>query len=142
MYEPKTKPTAVTPAEYLATLPEGRRREEAEHILAIITKELGVEPVMWGPSMIGWGTVHYTYASGHEGDTAKFAFAPRASAISIYGFLGNPRSEELLPELGKFTHGKSCLYIKKLADVDEEVFLALAKDGYDNAEAYYAQTGY
>jgi hypothetical protein len=86
-------------------------------------KAAGEKPKMWGPSIIGFGSYHYTYDSGREGDMPVIAFSPRKAATVLYG-LGN--AESLLPKLGKHTRGKGCLYIKKLADVDQKVLEAMA----------------
>lgn len=79
----------------------------------------GFEPRMWGPSIIGFGSYHYKYASGHEGDSPLVGFSPRKSAISLYVFTGKEEHEHLLEELGKFRKGKSCIYINKLSDIDQ-----------------------
>jgi hypothetical protein len=81
----------------------------------------GEKPKMWGPSIIGFGTRHYQYESGREGDTMLVGFSPRKSATVVYGVMGCRGAESLLADLGKHTTGKGCLYIKKLADVDQKV---------------------
>jgi hypothetical protein len=85
----------------------------------------GDKPEMWGPSIIGFGTYHYTYESGREGDMPIIGFSPRKPAFVLYNAMSGPDAEKLLAKLGKHTTGKGCLYIKKLADVDQEVLKEL-----------------
>jgi len=88
----------------------------------LMQKAAGEKPKMWGPSIIGFGSYHYTYDSGREGDMPVVAFSPRKAATVLYGLSA---SESLLPKLGKHTRGKGCVYIKKLADVDQKVLEAM-----------------
>ncbi len=85
----------------------------------------GEKPKMWGPSIVGFGSYHYTYESGREGDTPLAGFSPRKAATVLYGVTGSSDSEALLGRLGKHTTGKGCLYIKKLTDVDQKVLETL-----------------
>ena len=85
----------------------------------------GEKPTMWGPSIIGFGSYHYTYDSGREGDMPLIGFSPRKAATVLYGMTGSRDSEALLAKLGKHTTGKGCLYIKKLADVDRQTLQTL-----------------
>lgn len=80
----------------------------------------GCEPKMWGPSIIGFGHYHYRYASGHEGDMPLVGFSPRKAAISLYVYTGMEEHEHLLENLGKFRKGKSCIYVNKLADINQD----------------------
>lgn len=134
MAEQKTVPTASDPASFLKSVDDDRRRQDAERMLAIMTEVTGEPPVLWGTSMIGFGAVHYRYASGHEGDTMKVGFAPRKSALTLYGLQGHPESADLLAELGPHTLGKGCVYLKKLDGVDEGVLRKLIAHGYEHAE--------
>jgi hypothetical protein len=86
----------------------------------------GEQPKMWGPSIIGFGSCHYRYESGREGDMPLIGFSPRKAATVLYNLLGSSDSAALLAKLGKHTTGKGCLYIKKLSDVDQKVLQALA----------------
>ena len=135
MAEQKTVPTASDPASFLASVEDARRREDAERLLAIMTEVTGEPPVMWGPSMIGFGTFHYRYASGHEGDSMKVGFSPRKTALTLYGLQGHPDSAGLLSRLGPHTLGKGCVYVKKLDSVDEGVLRGLIAHGFEHAEA-------
>ncbi|MET0933359.1 MAG: DUF1801 domain-containing protein [Mycetocola sp.] len=134
MTEQKTVPTAADPDSFLASIDDERRRTDAERLLAIMTEVTGEEAVMWGPSMVGFGTFHYRYASGHEGDTMKVGFAPRKTALTLYGLQGHPGSAELLERLGQYTLGKGCVYVKRLENIDDGVLRQLIAHAYENAE--------
>ena len=90
----------------------------------------GQEPVMWGPSIIGFGSYHYKYASGHEGDAAAVGFSPRKGNLALYGLTYAPESAPLLERLGKHKTGAACLYVNKLADIDLDVLKELIELGY------------
>jgi hypothetical protein len=124
MPDNKTKPTTVGVASFLKTLPDETRRADAKALVKLMQTATGEKPKMWGPSIVGFGSHHYRYESGREGDTPLAGFSPRKAATTIYG-LGLADSEALLAKLGKHTTGKGCLYIKKLADVDQKVLEAL-----------------
>ncbi len=143
MAELKTKPTAVTPADYIAALDDPRRRDDAEALDAMMRRVTGLEPFMWGPSMIGYGQYHYRYASGHEGDTMRIGFSPRKGQHSLYlleyGEDAPADEQALLDRLGKHKRGKSCLYVNKLGDVDLDVLEELARRSWRRmAERYPA----
>ena len=117
--ELKTKATAVSVADYIAALPDARRREEALVVDHLHRRVTGLEPKMWGPSIIGYGSYDYRYESGHSGTSCGAGFSPRKAALVFYGMGGdNGEAEALFAQLGKRTRGKGCLYVKKLADVD------------------------
>lgn len=130
MSEAKTQPTAVDPEAFIAEIPEVRRREQAMRVLELMTEATGEKPVMWGPSIIGYGTQRFKYASGREGDWPKVAFSPRKAAISFYGLIDHPQLHGFLETLGPHTTGKGCLYVKRLADVDEGVLRELVRRSY------------
>ena len=120
--ELKTKATEVSPADFIAAVPDARRREEAAVIDAIHRRVTGLEPAMWGPSIIGYGSYNYKYDSGREGTMCRGGFSPRKAALTVY-LMGNycnhqAKADDLFARLGKHKTGKSCLYINKLADVD------------------------
>jgi hypothetical protein len=98
---------------------------DAMALVKLMQRATGEKPKMWGPSIIGFGSCHYKYESGREGDTPLAGFSPRKAATVLYGVTGFSDSEALLAKLGKHTMGKGCLYIKKLADVDQKVLEAL-----------------
>lgn len=133
--EAKTKPTEVSVAEFLAAVPDERRRAEAAEIDALHRRVTGCEPKLWGPSIVGYGSYDYKYDSGREGTMCRGGFSPRKAALTIY-LMGNyvnrqAEADALFARLGKHTTGKSCLYIKKLADVDMAVLEDLVRLSWD-----------
>ena len=141
--ELKTKPTEVSVAEFLAAITDERRRAEAAEVDALHRRVTGFEPKLWGPSIIGYGSYDYKYESGREGTMCRGGFSPRKAAMTIY-LMGNyvnrqAEADDLFARLGKHTTGKSCLYIKKLADVDMAVLERLVRLSWDVMnEAYPA----
>jgi hypothetical protein len=125
MAESKTKPTNVSVGAFIDAIADEVRRADAKAIVKVMQRVTGEKPKMWGPSIIGFGSHHYRYESGREGDVPLAGFSPRKAATVLYGLLGTAESEALLERLGKHTTGKGCLYIKKLADVDQAVLEAL-----------------
>jgi Domain of unknown function (DU1801) len=121
MAENKTKPTEVSVAAFIAAIPDQFQRADAKALLKLMQSASGEKPKMWGSSIVGFGTYHYKYDSGREGDMPVIAFSPRKTANVLYGLIGFKDSDALLAKLGKHTTGKGCLYIKKLADVDQKV---------------------
>jgi len=117
----KTKATKVSVTQFINSIESDQKRKDAKAIAAIMRKASGERAKMWGASIIGYGSYHYKYDSGHEGDAARVSFSPRKQNISIYIMPGYAGLEGLLKKLGKHKVGKSCLYINKLADVDVEV---------------------
>ncbi|PGV63521.1 hypothetical protein COD94_15240 [Bacillus cereus] len=127
MYKLKTKETNNTVIEFIESVENLKKRENAYQLLDIFTETTGYTAKMWGPSIIGFGTYHYKYASGHEGDAPLVGFSPRKAKISLYFAAGDPKREELLKNFGKYTSGKSCIYINKMTDIDSNVLKALIK---------------
>lgn len=141
--ELKTKATEVAPADFIAAVPDERRREEAAVIDALHRRVTGCEPKMWGPSIIGYGSYHYKYESGREGTMCRGGFSPRKAAMTIY-LMGNycnrqAEVDDLFARLGKHSTGKSCLYIRKLADVDLDVLERLVKISWDVMNEVFPQ---
>jgi hypothetical protein len=126
MPENKTKLTKSNVGEFLDTLADPVRRADAKALLKLLQTAAGEKPKMWGPSIVGFGSYHYKYDSGREGDMPLIAFSPRKAATVLYGMIGFDEAAPLLAKLGSHTTGKGCLYIKKLADVDQRVLAALA----------------
>ena len=122
----KTKPTAQSVEGFLATVPEERRADCAT-LLALLRRVTGEEPRMWGPSMVGFGSYHYRYESGREGDWFVAGFSPRKKELTVYVMAGFDGFEELLGRLGRHKVGKSCLYLRSLADVDLAVLEELVR---------------
>ena len=135
MAENKTKPTNLSVAAFIDALTDQTRRADAKALVKLMQSATGEKPKMWGPSIIGFGSYHYTYESGHEGDAPVAGFSPRKAALVLYNMIGFSGSEALLAELGKHTTGKGCLYIKKLADVDQKVLEALVVKAFAAARA-------
>jgi hypothetical protein len=126
MTENKTKPTKVSVAAFIAAVADQTQRADAKALVKLMQSVAGEQPKMWGPSIIGFGSCHYRYESGREGDMPLIGFSPRKAATVLYNLLGSSDSAALLAKLGKHTTGKGCLYIKKLSDVDQKVLQALA----------------
>ncbi len=135
MAELKTKKNELSVEDFINTIDQDGKRKDAFEILEMMKKITGEEPRMWGTSIIGFGDLHYKYASGREGDWFKVGFSPRKAKISMY-ISGCDVSihEEMLTRLGKHKTGKGCLYINKLADIDTDVLKEMIKDGYDNPQ--------
>jgi hypothetical protein len=125
MADNKTKPTQLSVAAYIAALTTETQRADAKALIKLMESATGEKPKMWGPSIVGFGSYHYTYESGREGDMPLDGFSPRKAATVLYGMRGSSDSESLLAKLGKHTTGKGCVYIKKLADVDQKALAAL-----------------
>lgn len=133
----KTQPTNEDVAAFLAAVEPERRREEGLRLDALFRKATGFAPKMWGPAMVGYGSYHYRYASGREGDWLATGFSPRKAKLSIYIMPGYEDYGPILADLGKHAMGKSCLYINKLEDVDEKVLTRLIKAGLKDLKAKY-----
>jgi len=125
MYELKTKETDNSVIEFIETVESPKKREDAYKLLDIFIETTGYEAKMWGPSIIGFGSYHYKYKSGHEGDAPLVGFSPRKAKISLYFAPGDEKREELLKSFGKHTTGKACVYMNKLADIDIDILKAL-----------------
>ncbi|MCR2803891.1 DUF1801 domain-containing protein [Paenibacillus soyae] len=121
MYELKTKETENSVLEFIENVDNPKKREDAYRLLDIFTETSGFPAKMWGPSIIGFGSYHYKYASGHEGDAPLVGFSPRKGKTSLYFAPGDEAREALLQKLGKHTSGKACVYINKVADIDVDV---------------------
>ena len=125
MAENKTVKTGASVDEFMAAVENKRRREDGLVLIEMMRDVTGLEPEMWGPSIIGFGSYHYKYESGREGDMPLIGFSPRKQSLSLYIMSGSDEYEVLLSKLGKHRTGASCLYINKLADVDMGVLREL-----------------
>ena len=139
--ELKTKATALSVADFLAAVPDERRRDEAVIVDALHRRVTGHEPKLWGPSIIGYGSYHYKYNSGREGTMCRAGFSPRKAAMTIY-LMGTycdrqAEADALFARLGKHKIGKSCLYINKLPDVDLDVLEELVALSWEIMNARY-----
>jgi hypothetical protein len=126
MAELKTKPTEQSVEAFLDKVTTGQVRDDCTALIRLMKKVTGQPPKMWGPGIIGFGSYHYKYDSGHEGDICLLGFSPRKQNISLYVLAGFPDKEDL--KLGKHKAGKGCLYIKKLADIDMDVLESLMRN--------------
>ena len=128
MAKNKTAETTKSVTGFINEFTDSETKQQDSHKLIKLMKEAtGLEPKMWGPSIIGFGNYHYKYDSGHEGDAPLLGFSPRKAAISLYVFTGLEEHKHLLEGLGKFKMGKACIYINKLSDVNEEKLKTLMK---------------
>ncbi|MGM0945213.1 MAG: DUF1801 domain-containing protein [Bacteroidota bacterium] len=138
MAENKTQPTDASVDDFLSQVESPKKREDAFRIKQIMEEVTGEKAVMWGDSIVGFGQYHYKYESGREGDFLIVGFSPRKTSLSIY-LLGcmEKSFDSLFAQLGKHKTGASCLYINKLADVDEQILRQLIKESYDWMKANY-----
>ena len=121
MADNKTKPTKASVAEFVKSIDDPGRRADVRKVAAMMRRATGKRPKMWGSSIVGYGTYHYEYASGREGDFMLTGYSPRKQALTVYILAGFSRFGPLMKKLGKYKTGKSCLYIKQLEDIDESV---------------------
>ena len=128
----KTRPTDRSPEQFIEELEWPRRVEHGRELLALFNQVTDAEPVMWGPTMIGYGEVHYVSPAGREGDWFQLGFSPRKASLSLYGLQGAPRSEELLAKLGKHKRGAGCVYVNKLEDIDMDVLAELVQHAWES----------
>jgi hypothetical protein len=138
MSENKTKPTNASVESYLATIEDEARRKDCEALVKLMTKATKQPPKMWGASIVGFGSYHYKYESGREGDSCLAGFSSRKSDISVYLVADFPGREELLAKLGKHKLGKGCLYIRRLSDVDPKVLEQLVIDSVAERKRHYS----
>ena len=137
MAELKTKPTKVSVAKHIAALANDEQRNDAKRLVALMRKVTRKEPKMWGPTIVGFGSYHYKYASGHEGDSALTGFAARGRELVVYIAESFEGRDALLDKLGPHRTGKVCVYIRRLADVDLTVLEKLiAKSIVDTKSRY------
>ena len=137
MAETKTRPTAVSVDDYLDAVPDEGRRADGRKVRDMMERISGYPATMWGPSIIGFGRYHYRYDSGHEGDAARIGFSPRAKELVFYLLGGFPHQQALLDQLGKHRTGKCCLYVKRLADIDESVLEELVAESLADMRVRY-----
>ena len=133
MAEIKTKETKASVSAFLEKIVDPQRREDAAAVADMMRKLTKQEPKMWGTGIVGFGTYRYKYASGREGDWFPLGFSPRKNALTLYISGGWHKHPDLMEKLGKYTTGQSCLYIKKLADVDQSVLKQLMSKALKDA---------
>ncbi|MHC2067906.1 DUF1801 domain-containing protein [Bremerella sp. T1] len=139
MAENKTKPTNVSAAKYIDALEDPQQKKDCKQLAKMMRAATGERAVMWGPSIVGFGSYHYKYASGHEGDIMIVGFAPRKAQISLYLSCDIQQMADLLSKLGKHKTGKGCLYIKRLADVDLDILQQMIERGIEEVEQHHPQ---
>ena len=135
-YEQKTHPTDVPVLEFLHSVEPARRRAQGLELLDMFREETGAEPGLWGPSIVGFGCVRYTYATGHSGEMIRVGFSPRKAALTLYGLTLYDSNADLLAKLGKHRIGKGCLYVNKLEDVDLDVLRQLIRRGWADTDGF------
>lgn len=128
MAELKTKINDGDVIAFLESIEDPKRREDGFKALDLMKKISGCQPKMWGGSIVGFDSYHYVYSSGREGDWPAVGFSPRKQALSLYIMSGFTKYQDLMAKLGKFKTGKSCLYVKKWEDIDEDVLSELISD--------------
>jgi hypothetical protein len=127
-YELKTKQTDNSVIAFIEAVENQKKREDAYKLLEIFSETTGYDAKMWGTSIIGFGSYHYRYATGHEGDAPLVGFSPRKTNFSLYLATGEPGREERLQKLGKHKAGKACVYINKIADINEDSLKQLIRE--------------
>jgi len=128
MTGPKTTRTEASVGDFLAAVPDPKRRADAQAVCALMAEVTGVPPAMWGSGIVGFGSYHYRYASGRQGEWPAVGMSPRKSAITIYVSAGFDDAK--LSRLGPHSTGKACLYVKRLSDVDTDVLRELIATGF------------
>jgi hypothetical protein len=131
----KTQANDADVEAFIAAIPDAQKRKDSEALCRLMAEETGEPPRMWGKSIVGFGSYHYTYASGREGDSMALGFSPRKGSLTLYLMDGFSGYEELLGRLGKHSTGKSCLYVKRLSDVDLGVLRELVGRSYRHTAA-------
>lgn len=129
MAKNKTTETEVDVVDFIHSYVENeQKKEDSFKLIELMADWAGFEPKMWGPTIIGFGSYHYRYASGHEGDMPLIGFSPRKAEFSLYVYSPTEENKHLLDGFGKFKMGKACLYVKKLADIDISILEKMCKD--------------
>ena len=135
----KTKPTKVSVESHIAAIANDEQRNDARSLVALMRKVTKLEPRMWGPSIVGFGSYHYKYASGHEGDSALTGFAARGRELVVYIAESFESRDALLAKLGEHRIGKVCVYIRRLANVDMKVLEKLVARSIADTKSRYPQ---
>src|SRR5690625_3494796 len=141
MYELKTKENDRDVVEFIESVDHPKRREDAYKLLDIFSSVTGRKAKMWGPSIIGFGSYHYKYASGHEGDAPVVGFSPRKAKHSLYLLPDSSEREELLTKFGKHKAAKSCIYVNKIEDINEEILKDLIEKTIQHIDELYGVDG-
>ena len=137
MAKNKTRETSISVDDFVNNVKDEIKRKDSFDLIKLIKKQTGLEPKMWGPSIVGFGSYHYKYDSGHEGDSPLVGFSPRASAITLYLSGHFEKREELLEKLGKHKTDKGCIYVKKLDDVSIETLQKMITNHIKHIQKLY-----
>lgn len=137
MAKNKTTETTNSVIDFINAVEDATKRNDSFELIKLMQIQTGFEPKMWGPNIIGFGSYHYKYASGHEGDAPLVAYSPRKDAISLYLYSSFENKEELLAEFGKHKAGKGCIYIKKIADINVEILKRMISFSVENLNKLY-----
>ncbi|PJJ79402.1 DUF1801 domain-containing protein [Mucilaginibacter auburnensis] len=137
MAKNKTTENATSVADFINSVADENKRNDSFKIVELIEHETGLPAKMWGPAIVGFGSYHYKYESGREGDAPLVGFSPRANAITFYIATGFAERDDLLNQLGKHTTGKGCVYVKKLNDIDTDVLKKLIRRSIEYMQEKY-----
>lgn len=138
MAKNKTTETEVIPIDFINSYVENdQKKADSFQLIELMSEWSGFKPKMWGPTIIGFGSYHYKYASGHEGDMPLLGFSPRKAEFSLYVYSPTEESKLLLNDLGKFKMGKACIYVKKLSDINIETLEKLCKESIAYVEKHH-----
>lgn len=140
MAENKTRATTASVADHLAAIEDEGRRQDCQLLAQLMTRVTGQPPVLWGPSIVGFGSYHYRYESGREGDSCLTGFASRKGDISVYLLAGFPGRDVLLARLGRHKMAKACLYVRRLSDIDLQVLEQLVVGSVAEVKRRYGPT--
>lgn len=139
MYVLKTTENNNDVIQFIENVENPKKREDAYKLLDIFTEATGLKAKMWGSSIIGFGSYHYVYESGHEGDAPLVGFSPGKAKFSLYFATGDTERQEILKDFGKHTQGKACVYINKVSDIDVEVLKTLIKTSVEFLKKKYPE---
>lgn len=139
MAKNKTAETEIKVIDFINSFVDNdQKKADSFQLIELMQKWTGSEPKMWGPTIIGFGSYHYKYESGHEGDAPIIGFSPRKAEFSLYVYSPTDASKLLLNDLGKYKMGKSCIYVKKLSDINLEILKKLSDESIAHVNKHYA----
>ncbi|HMK04473.1 MAG TPA: DUF1801 domain-containing protein [Ferruginibacter sp.] len=136
-YKAKTTENKESVLDFINAVPDEQKRKDSLALVKIMKEQSGFKPKMWGPAIIGFGSCHYKYATGHEGDMPLVGFSPRKAALTLYLNPDFEKRDQLLKQLGKHKRTVACIYIKKLEDVDIKVLEKMISNSVSAAKAKY-----
>jgi len=135
--KPKTTETPASVSDFIKKIPDEQRQKDTQSIIKIMKELSGFEPKMWGPAIVGFGSYHYKYESGHEGDAPLVGFSPRKAEFAIYLTSEFDKKEELLKQFGKHKTAKACIYFKRLEDINTDVFKKMITNSIKDYKTKY-----